>query len=138
MLSALRLCVWLLDNRYIKLLCVDNRFPLTFRAIQWNIFKDSIFSDHCSGFISTVWTAYPLISSVFNHKPPAFLDYVLNFTAKLHSRKAYKIQNAFHIKQNANTHPHALPVLFLTISIPYIAINVVTISMIPQKEVLNG
>ena len=76
--------------------------------------------------------------AVFNHKQPAFLDYVLNFTAKLHSRKAYKIQNEFHIKQNANTHPHALPVLFLTISIPYIAINVVTISMIPQKEVLNG
>lgn len=74
----------------------------------------------------------------FKHKPPAFCDYVLNFTAKLHSRKAYKIQNAFQIKQNANTHPHALPVLFLTISIPYIAINVVIISMIPQKVVLNG
>ena len=44
---------------------------------------------------------------------------------------------AFQIKQKAKTHPHALPVCFLTISIPYIAINVVIISIIPQKEMLN-
>ena len=45
---------------------------------------------------------------------------------------------AFQMKQEANTHPHAFPVCFLTISIPYIAINVVSISTIPQKDVLNG
>ena len=47
-------------------------------------------------------------------------------------------QKAFQIKQKANTQPQALPVFFFTISIPYIAMNVVIISTIPQKEVLNG
>lgn len=42
------------------------------------------------------------------------------------------------MKQKANTHPHALPVCFLTNNIPYIAMNVVIISTIPQKDVLNG
>ena len=45
---------------------------------------------------------------------------------------------AFQMKQKANTHPHALPVCFLTNNIPYIAMNVVIISTIPQKDVLNG
>ena len=47
-------------------------------------------------------------------------------------------QKAFQIKQKANTQPQALPVFFFTINIPYIAMNVVIISTIPQKEVLNG
>ena len=51
----------------------------------------------------------------------------------------YKAKVDYNIlKQKANTQPHALPVFFFTISIPQIAMKVVSISMIPQKEVLIG
>ena len=42
-LSALRLCVWLFDNRYIKLLNIDKCFLFALRTKQWEIFQFCIF-----------------------------------------------------------------------------------------------
>jgi hypothetical protein len=52
-LSARRLCGWLFDNNYIKLLNIHQDFLLALWAEQWKIQKGCILSQFNSSFPST-------------------------------------------------------------------------------------
>ena len=64
-LSALRLCVWLFDNRYIQLSCGDQCFMLAFGTVQWEVFKNCIFSYSYPCFRAADWTQYPFLYHYF-------------------------------------------------------------------------
>ena len=49
-LSALRLCVWLFDNRYMKLFDTDKHFTFAFETKEWEIVKYRVLSDFKSCF----------------------------------------------------------------------------------------
>lgn len=54
-LSALRLCVWLRDNCYIKIFHIDGRFLPAFRAKKWKVFEYSFCLHLNSGFVVADW-----------------------------------------------------------------------------------
>ena len=59
-LSALRLCVWLFDNCFMKLFYFDDRFVFAPRTKQRKVFKDRVFHDLCFRFCTADWAEYPL------------------------------------------------------------------------------
>ena len=72
-LPALRLCVWLFDNRYIQLSCGDQCFMLAFGTVQREVFKNCIFSYSYSRFGIAYWTQYPCFDHCF---VPSFLQFL--------------------------------------------------------------
>ena len=63
-LSALRLCVRLVDNSYLQILCINQGFFFTLWAIKRIVFQNSVFSDFITCFTTTNWAIYPFTSFV--------------------------------------------------------------------------
>ena len=67
--SALRLCVWLFDDGYLKFFYFNQTIVLTFRAVEWKIFQFCILPHLYPRFISAGRASYPFC---FLHNDTSF------------------------------------------------------------------